>query len=442
MDILKFSSVRQLFLLYFFVFLFFFFFRNDFFPAWYDACMQLFMLFLGYIIIVHSLNNTSKGLFWGVVIYQLLCSILMISINFENYGEIYGYNPIDAVFYRNYAISFKQHSFVEAISRLKFDGNKLDDFGYPLILFLATKVSGDYFPYCIVILNALIVGVGSLYLYKLSALFLPTNYSTLIAILWGIMPFAVNTTAKGLKENFFVCFVILSMYCLYRYINNKRHFYLYLFGLFTSLVFLFRLVVGYALILSFLTYIVFNLKIVRVNYKMFLTLSLIVILSLFGVLADFVIEQRGYEYETLVVNAEEKIGGIVGTFTNFIAGFIGPIPNFVSSSPEKLPYITRYSFTPFFKMFISFYFWYAVYDIIKNKKTIFFPMIVLYVVNIVMLIFTFFTLHDRYQWPHIPVFILLSAYGFMQVMHQKNIKRMYSLYVLVVLCMIIFFNFR
>lgn len=443
MNMLKLSYIRQLFLLYFFVFLFFYFSRNEYFPAWYDACMQLFMLFLGYIVIVFSLkNNVSQRLFWSVIIYQLLCSALLISINWENYGEIYGYNPIDAIFYRNYAISFKQLSFVEAISRLKFDGNKLDDFGYPLILFLATKVSGDYFPYCIVIFNALIVGVGSLYLYKLSALFLPRNYSTLTAIFWGIMPFAVNTTAKGLKENFFVCFVILSIYCLYRYLFNKNYFYLFLFGLFTFFVFLFRLVVGYALILSFLAYIIYNFKIVRVRYKMFLTLSILVIISSFGVLADYVIDQRGYEYEVLAAHADEKIGGIIGTLTNFTAGFIGPIPNFVSSSPEKLPYITRYSFTPFFKMLISFYFWYAVYDIIKNKNTIFFPMIVLYVVNIVMLIFTFFTLHDRYQWPHIPIFIFLSAYGYMKSLQAKNVNKWYSFYLGGVLLIIFIYNFR
>lgn len=412
-------------------------------PAWYDIVLQLFYLLTGYYFLFsYKIGINIKSIFWKIFVYQLIGSILMQIINFSVYGDLYGYNPIDADLYRDYGYLFKDKTLIEALVILFLNGSTIDDFGYPIIVYFSTILMGDNFLYFLVILNAIVIAAGSSWLFKLSSIFVPNLNAYFVALLWGIMPYAIYTTGCGLKENFFVFFVILSIYYLYQYIKNKHYYNLLLFVLFSFFVLLFRLVLGYALILSFLIYIVFNLKIVRQNYKKFIILSVIISVLSFKVLTDYILDQRGYEYDALADNTEEKVGGLVGYLTNYIAGFIGPFPNFVSKSPEKLTYITRYSFTPFFKMMISFYFWYALYDIIKNKKIIFFPMIALYVVNIIMLIFTFFTLHDRYQWPHIPVFILLSSYGFMQAMHQKRIKRLYSLYVFVVLCMIIIFNLR
>lgn len=432
--------VRKSFCLYLLVLTFFYIVENSYFPAWYDAFMQVFMLLMGLTVIV-IVKGYYKRIFLAIFLFQLLCSFIMIGVNYEIYGDIYGYNPIDADQYRNYGKIFQSNDFHQAIDYLRYN-NGIDDFGYPLIIFFAKKICGDYFLLFVIFLNALVVAIGSSFLYKLSSCFLSMHHSIITALVWGIMPFAVYTTAAGLKENFFVFFIILSIYYLYKYIVHKHLYLLCLFFLFTLFTFLFRLVVGYAIVLSFLSYIVFSNKFVIKYYKLSLVFIGFVIFFSFGVIADFVINQRGYEYEVLETIATERTGGIVGTIINNVAGFIGPIPNFVATDIEKLSYITRYSFTPFLKMMISFYFWYAVYYILKNKKVILIPMLVLYVVNISMLIFTYYTLHDRYQWPHIPMFLLLSAYGYMKSQQVYNIKRWYSYYLSVVLLIIIVFNFR
>lgn len=440
---LKVLNFRRLFFFYLGFFILLYFLRNKYFPEWYNACIQIFMLLVGYCILNFALKyNNSKKIFGGVLIFQLLCSFLMMYVNNEIYGDIYGHDAVDGTFYRNYGLIFLNKDFIEVLNLLKFDGLKIDDFGYPIIIFFATKIFGSNFLYCIVCLNAIVVALGSLLIYKLSSIYLPCRYSKVVALIWGIMPFAINTTAKGLKENFFVFFIILSFYFLFQYINKKKLYSLLLFFFFSVVVFLFRLVVGYALLFSFVIYLVYNLELVRRNYKLILVFSIFVIIFSFGFLAEFIINQRGYEYEVMAANAEEKLGGLIGHVTNIIAGLLGPIPNFVSSSPEKLTYITRYSFTPFFKMIISFYFWYAVYYIIKNKEIHFFPIIVFFAINTTMLLFTFFTLHDRFQWPHIPVFFLLSAYGYIKSQYKVKIKRLYSYYIFIVTIIIIIFNFR
>ena len=433
--------VRKTFILYLIVFLFFFITRNLYFPAWYDAFMQVFMLLFGLGVLFLTKNN-KQHILLSVLLYQLLCSFIMVGFNYEIYGDIYGYNPIDADIYRNFGNIFTSKDFSDALNYLKYNANDVDDYGYPLIIFFSKKLCNDYFLQFIVFANAMAVSIASVYLYGLSSLFLPRGEARVVALIWGIMPFSIYTTAAGLKENFFVLLIVLCFYNLYKYISHKCFYSLCFFLLFASMTFLFRLVVGYAIILSFISYIVFNNKMFFKHYKLIVIFSLIIIFFTFGYLAEFVINQRGYEYEMVQATASEKTGGLVGGITNILAGFIGPFPNFVSSSPEKITYITRYSFTPFFKMIISFYFLYAVYYIIKNKKTILFPMIILFVVNIIMLIFTFFTLHDRYQWPHIPVFLLLSAYGYMLSRQSHNIRKIYSYYLCVILLIIIVFNFR
>ena len=428
--------------LYLFLLLFFYISRNEFFPIWHDVFLQLFMLFSSYCIIRGFLNGIAApniGIY--IFIYQLLCSFLMQYFNYEIYGDLYGFNPIDAEAYRSYA--FLHHKdFADFLFYLKYKGNLIDDYGYPLIIYFASVVTGKYYIQSIVVLNAIVVAIGSQLLSKISSLFVSKQYSILVGIIWGIMPFAVYTTAGGLKENFFVFFIILSFYFLYKYIQEKWWPQFLFCLLFASTIFLFRLALGYAMLLSIFSYFLFKSRFVQSHYKFILFTTLITILISFSYVATYLIVQRGYDYDTMTGHAKEKIGGLVGTVTNYVAGFIGPIPNFVSTSPEKLTYITRYSFTPYIKMMISFYFWYAIYYVIKNKKIEFFPIITFYIINTIMLLFTFFTLHDRYQWPHIPVFILLSIYGYMQTRHKVKIKRLYSWYVCLIVMIIIVFNFR
>lgn len=437
------SFNKKIFLRYLLIFVFFLAVQYQYFPAWYDAFLQIFIFVISLTVFAFNYKKENKSrVYIYIFMLQLLCSSLMQFVNYDVYGDIYGFNPVDAEFYRNYAITFRNKSFSQILAILGNDDLLIDDYGYPIIVYFSTIIFGNNFVFFLTLLNALVITIGCRYLYKLCVLFLPKSYSTFVMLIWGIMPYSIYTTAAGLKENFFVFFVILSLYYLYKYIIAKRLNYIFLFLLATSIVFLFRMVVGIALVLSLLSYLFFRIDVIASNLKKVLLLLSLLIICLFTIVATYIIGIRGYEYEILLNNASEKMGGLLGQVFNVIAGFIGPIPNFVSNSPEKITYITRYSFTPYYKIMISFYFWYALYLVIKDNKVIFLPFFVFFAINTTMLIFTFYTQHDRYQWPHIPMFMLLAHYGYFKSGKKTIVKRIYTMYTFFVLLIILVYNFR
>ena len=156
-------------------------------------------------------------------------------------------------------------------------------------------------------------------------------------------------------------------------------------------------------------------------------------------------EQNGYSYEGLSEGTESKVeslGGTVGQTVNVVAGFIGPIPSFVTTDPQKRTYITRYSFTPFCKMLISFFFLYAAYCLLFRRFDFtLMPFFIFIALNIIVMMFTFYTLHDRYHWPDIPLFFITCAWGLEQYL-QYGRRNKLLIYLGVVSLIIMVFNFR
>ena len=167
-------------------------------------------------------------------------------------------------------------------------------------------------------------------------------------------------------------------------------------------------------------------------------------LFVFEDLASIMMEQRGYEYDNVFSHSTEKLsdaGGSIAIITNLISGFIGPIPSFVSDDSFKIIYITRYSFSTFVKMFISFFYVYSVFIFVKFRIISLTPMIVFTLLNILMIEITFFTLHDRYHWPHLPLLFVLSMYGF-EYCRKFKVRKLYACYSYIAVLLIVLFNFR
>lgn len=265
------------------------------------------------------------------------------------------------------------------------------------------------------------------------------------ALFWGIMPYAVYTSSSGLKENFFAFGVIFAFYHAYAYYERRRVWNLALTMLGIASTFLFRLALGYAAVLAFLSYYFLKSRFVHRHFKLSFAVVLLAVLPFFPMLSSSIMEQRGYSYEGLSQMAEAKTarsGGVVANVTNAVAGVVGPIPNFVSTDAVKRTYITRYSFTPFFKMCVSFFFLYAAYFVVFRRYDVaLMPPLVFIVLNIIMMVFTFMTLHDRYHWPDIPLFLLVCAWG-MEKYNQYGGRGKYTLYLCAVSLIILAFNFR
>lgn len=434
--------INKLYGTYLFLFVFFFLFRTDYFPNVYNSFMQLFMLGFSYLLIRLSLHK--KTIWIPIFVFQVVSSILMRFFNFEMSGSWLGSEAVDAEFYRslgNQTDSMNLSSFIQYMALNDMD---IDDFGFPIIVYISNAIFGSFGIHMLLLLNCVSILIGSIYLYKLSLRFVDQYSAKVMALFWGMMPFSVYISAAGLKENFFALFVILSFYWLYQFYDcrNIRNFLL--FFIFNLSVFLFRLAVGYMLFLSFLFYGILKWEIVRKRLYVILFITIMLGFFVFEDLASIMMEQRGYEYDNVFSHSTEKLsdaGGSIAIITNLISGFIGPIPSFVSDDSFKIIYITRYSFSTFVKMFISFFYVYSVFIFVKFRIISLTPMIVFTLLNILMIEITFFTLHDRYHWPHLPLLFVLSMYGF-EYCRKFKVRKLYACYSYIAVLLIVLFNFR
>ena len=74
----------------------------------------------------------------------------------------------------------------------------------------------------------------------------------------------------------------------------------------------------------------------------------------------------------------------------------------------------------------------------------FIPLIAFWGLDILMLILTFYTLQDRYHWPHVPIVVLMSVWGGAQWMKSKpkNANAIHRVYTIVLFLILIMFNYR
>ena len=435
-------------LFYLLLFVLFFVLKHAAFPAWYDAIQQLAMLVVGWGVAVLLIKTKAGiGTWLFLFIYHVAFAFLMRGVDVAVYGDPLGYSAADARFYMYCGEHYGNLPLSDLLSQLSLDGYMLDDFGYPIIVWLSYHLFGSaYGLNAVIFLNGVVIASGSYYLYRLSLYFLPLSYAKLVAIIWGMMPFAIFTSAAGLKENFFAFFVVVTFYAFYSFLKHRNVLYLFVCLLALSCTFLFRLAIGYFAILSLLSYYFVNSRFVRRHIKLCVVLILLASCVFFPVVTRSVLQQRGYEYEAQTEGVAERTaetGGLIAVVTNVVSGFVGPIPNIVASDAQKRTYITRYSYTPFLKIVISYFFLCGLYRIVKRRETCITPFFVFVVLNVVMMIFTFFSMHDRYHWPAIPLFLVIAAWGYVRTAESLHWRTaLYKTYLLGVVLLILMFNFR
>lgn len=384
-----------------------------------------------------SINITLVVIF----LFQIVCGFGLRFFNIYYFNNPFGDNAIDSLLYEELA-KMSHVGYHEFLTNLFiWYGLKIDDYGFPSIIYFVYNISGHSGREAMLFLNAGIVTWSSYYLYKTTSLYFDKNKSLFICFFWGIQAFAVRTAACGLKENFFVFFMVAAMYYLCRIYKKMTIKDIAFFFVFMSCILMFRIALFYAFLATF-----FVVLFVRVrSFRKYIWLFVLIVLALVYVYSDAIIggilEQRGWSYETLEYKQETKGSGLIQWITNISAALIGPFPSFVADA-EKRNYITLWSFTPYCKMLFSGFFVYGVWYAIKMRKTEFFPFILMWAFNTIMIVTTFFSLHDRFQWPHVPYVLVLSCLGYEALINSKNRLLFDKAYLILVVLLIFFYNLR
>ena len=384
-----------------------------------------------------------------VFVFQLITSLSLRMFNYDFFNNPLGYNPGDASWYDQMATQFYRGSLRELNMFLDTAEIMLDDRGFNYLLFYIYKIAGtpERGVNLATILNVFIVTASAYFLYKTATTMMEEKYAELATFVWGTQLYAVYTSAAGLKENVMVLFVVAALYFIARLWHEYTLFNVIMAVLLSMFALLFRMALFYMLIASLLTVTAIKFPFIRKYLAFFIVVGVILTLIYFRIAMSEMVEIRGQAidqetYEGMVANKMERSGPF-STMVSYISAMIGPFPNIVSYG-EKANYITLFSFSSFCKTFYAMYFLYSIYLLFKKKVVQLLPLVVFWAFDILMLIVTYYTLHDRYHWPHVPIVILLSVWGAVQWTKSKpkNATMLRRVYVVVLFIILIAFNYR
>ena len=380
-----------------------------------------------------------------VFVSQLIMAFSIRFLYIEYYHNPLGSNPLDAVYYDRIAVMGYRYSFKDYNQLLDTYDMMLDDKGMFYISYLVYKLASTPLRgiQLLVVFNALAVMLSSFATYKLSRMYFNVKVSSFIAFFWGTELYASYTAAAGLKENFMVMFLLWGMYYLVSLYRNMNVINIIAAIVFASSALLFRM----ALFYMFLAILMFVLSLKSGFFRKYILFFMVLIVALSAYKSYEAInelaEMRGYSYEMLETIAEGKTSRSwpMSEIVNYMSALFGPFPNVVATG-EKAAYITLYSFSSTCKVFFSFFFVYGSYMLFREKKVELMPLFIFWLLNTIMLIFTVFTLHDRYQWPHMSLMLIISAYGAIEWYGRKHKIKWDQIYLIMAFAMILVFNFR
>lgn len=411
--------------------------------------LQSLTVFVFTYLCLYSLRKRIKTTnFFLVIAFCILFEILVFrSWNIIIYNNPLGYNPIDASAYDKFARTFCENKYQiwDVLNYVSSSDESFDDYGFNSIICIVYKIFGvDTGIWALAILNTIAITLGCYYLFKLSKLFkIYKEGNIYIALLLATFSYGIFTAATGLKENFFCCIVIITMFRLYKYNKKNNMSNLILFSLGVLGCSLFRLAILFIFFATFIFLIALKFKIFKNHLIFWILLGIGLSFFLLTLVINYISELRG----SMAVNqgyVDAIASGsniFIYSAINLISVLSGPIPNFICDL-EKQNYITLWNFGSFVRLLLSGYLLFGMYQIIKNKLEIFYPLMFFIVMHSIMLVVTMFAIHDRYQIIQLPFVYIICVFGMIRLRYtNKKVKLFYNnIYILGASLFVMLFN--
>lgn len=393
---------------------------------------------------LNSVSSKKRFLLWSFgVIFSLLGVLLLKEIYLWELGNFFG-GGFDIKYYERVASVNIDTSLLD-FNQVLQNEISVDDWGFFSVMYLVYSFSGsvEVGRILMILANTLAVFVSARYLYgMLKTLGFTSQIVNFIVALFFLSPFCFVITSVGLKENFFVLFIVLSLYFAVKFASNRKQKYLFYSLLHTSLCFFFRPPVAGMLLVTIVA-IVFIKE--RNKYVMLRWGAVLAILALplfdiiiqkaFGVSLNHLLSVTNYRFRNI---GDAQSGWAV----NVVGALIGPFPNVTRSDT----YGIYYSGILLLKSLLGSFFYVGLYIAWKQKNIVYIPLMLYWLLNVSMYILGGISLDYRYQITVFPVFLCFVALGLEHYKIDKDERRKRGYFILsysiLVLFIILFYNLR
>lgn len=371
-----------------------------------------------------------KIFLWSLGI-RIVYVVLMCIYFYVQTGIPFEYGAADSLSYHDLAVyiaeCIRKGRFKYVFQFLNAYTMGFSDQGYTLWLSLLYVVFGDSFILIPRLFKALLSAYMCVVVYRLGTRTFDEKTGKLAAVLCVFMPTLIQICGLHLKECEMIFLAVLALERMDYVIRSRKYtFWNVAFPIIlTALAFGFRTIIGIALILSFIAFIVVSEGLVDKNTKV-VAVALIVAMFL-----AFLFSPVGYEMRNIYnlnftecnFNMEkyEKLGMKHTDLAKNIylapAAFVLPVSSMVEVANDNQKLMNG---SMFVKNLLAYFAMLAIVIAFKGKKWRNFSLIGTFeLVYLFMIVFSFAANSERYHEPAIPLILLMASYS------MTHLKRRY-----------------
>ena len=386
-----------------------------------DLCW-LGIMATSFMIVISSLLNREMLLI-VILLFQWISSIVLQKSITHNTGSIFGLYAGDGVTYYEYISNIRVLSLTEMAEEYSYIN--WDDFGMLFALKVIRLMSFnaiDYIPSVFLLVNAVLVVISSNNIYKISSFFISERNSKIAATIYGGNLYWVFISTHFMKENIFMALITFACYYFIKTVNGEEN-KIFPFLFYTFLTAFFRSICPIIFLLAAISCLFRNMF---SRKKFIIIVGLITMLCVFflSFFIDTFAQLNGntnLNYEQVMRIFDSRTGfasnRVLGGFIMFISSVFGP---FCSIKPGEQNVLLLYSFCFLFKGFLSFFFFFGLYNLFLSNHLLL-PFIFTYLfLSILVVVVLSVGLDFRFQTTYYPLLLIVSLYGLENTIANKS----------------------
>lgn len=341
----------------------------------------------------------------------------VVSIN-KHTDLLFQYVPSDAPFYDAAGRQVSQGDLIESIQAVMTRTNYgIDDMGMVIYVGLVYKITDS--PLLVKLINLFINLLSTYLIFKIGRHFMSKKFALLGALCFSISSFNIWFLIVGLKEPIVILIILSYFYSLLKFMNNRKPGYLLLMLFAAVSLLFFRTALMLFVLISTIAGVVFRKGI---GFKKAIAILFLIVFTGGGIYINKETIQIYLKRENVSVYAgDTETSSNINFAVVFAAGLFGPFPTIIPKTEKRFADISVYAPSLIFKVFISLFFLFGIYFILKEKHYHLIPIIAFCCVEIMALTLIDNTFKLRYAFPHYPFFYIISFYGLYYI-YEKKVK--------------------
>ncbi|CAH6784685.1 conserved membrane hypothetical protein [Vibrio chagasii] len=399
-----------------------------------------FLVLVFYLLVIYlCLISDIKVAFIQIFLYQFTLTLLLFTY-YSNIGYPLGIGLADAIFYDTMAKEAALLSATDSVVNL-LSTHDIGDLGFTQFTRLIYILPGEPL-FNMKVSNVLLFLMSGVLFYR-TALRIGFDYekAKITTIFFCLNPASIYFNSTGLKEPLFQFVVMLSIFLCYRLVSKQTVSCFILALVAVLLTALFRVPYPAFFLFAFSLYYYCYAK---GKYKTVAKIFIILLFPFLFAMLWSLIQSTMQEWLSLDLGklqahrlGRESVGNVEFILLG-IVGLIGPVPTFnydLSHSSGLLLTLPNY-----IKMCLSGYFVISIYEVIKLRLVEWYPLVMIFFINLLMLVMSASTFDIRYIYPIISIFYLLVGRKIVNGFYLN--APLFFIYKIVFLSLIFLYNLR